>query len=125
MIVIVTGSRIWPTFLTIWQVLDAYAPTLVVHGGADGADGMAESWCKGRQVDSHAVRAKWGQRPDIDYGAGHARNRRMLELYPGALVVAFPHGKAAGTRGCMAQAERLGHPLKVFDVDGRLIAAGR
>lgn len=125
MTVIVTGSRIWPSHVVVWRVLDAHEPTLVVHGGADGADGMAESWCKSRQVDSHAVRAKWGSRPDIDYGAGHARNRRMLELYPAALVLAFPYGKAAGTRGCMADAERLGHAVKVFDVDGRFTAAER
>ena len=116
-IVIVTGSRIWPSHTIVWQVLDAHAPTLVVHGAAIGVDGMAESWAKGREVDYHGMPARWtGQTRDrsrLDRGAGHARNRRMLLLYPGALVLAFPWGKASGTRGCIRMARELGHPVTV------------
>jgi hypothetical protein len=121
-VVIVTGSRIWPSLVIVWQVLDEHAPTLVVHGAAIGVDGMAESWAKGREVDYLGMPARWtGQTRDrsrLDRGAGHARNRRMLELYPGALVLAFPWGKAAGTRGCIRTARELGHPVKVFGLDG-------
>lgn len=124
-VVIVTGSRIWPSHIIVWQVLDQHAPTLVVHGACIGVDGMAESWCKGREVDYHGMPARWtGQSRDrtrLDRGAGHARNRRMLEAYPGALVLAFPFGKAAGTRGCIRTARELGHPVKVFGLDGRLL----
>jgi hypothetical protein len=124
-IVIVTGSRRWPSYLPVWAVLDAHAPTLVVHGACIGVDGMAESWCKGREVDYHGMPARWtGQTRDrsrLDRGAGHARNRRMLLAYPGALVLAFPLGASPGTRGCIRMALEHSHPVKVFDLDGNLV----
>lgn len=119
--VIVTGSREWPEYLTIWTVLDAYEPELVVHGGAIGADSMAESWCKRRQVDSHICRPKWGHDPVIDTRAGLVRNVRMLSEYPRALVLAFPFGKSSGTRHCIGESVRRGHKVKVFDVGGEMV----
>lgn len=121
-VVIVTGSREWASRGVIFRALDAERPDLVVQGGARGADHFAHLWAVANQVDDRTMRAKW-RRPDggVDYGAGHARNRRMLLAYPGALVLAFPLGLSKGTRGCMAEAERLGHVLKVFDVEGNLL----
>lgn len=118
--VIVTGSRIWIKQSVIYAALDAHAPALVVHGGASrGGDHIAHLWADAHDVDEHTVRAKW-RRPDgtLDRGAGFARNIRMLEMYPGCLVLGFPFGKANGTRHCMDNAAARGHKVMMFSPDG-------
>ena len=125
-IVIVTGARRWPANCAgvVGTILRAHSPTLVVHGGAEeGVDWFAEQWCRSEQIDSRAVRAYWGRHPKIDRGAGHARNARMLALYPDAPVLAFPFGKSSGTRGCMRRAVDTGHIVLVFSTIGQLVDA--
>jgi hypothetical protein len=108
-VVIVTGSRHWSEVQHIWRALDAERPDLVVHGGCEtGADDIAERWCRRRQIDSHAMRAKWTAQRNA---AGPRRNRRMLEAYPGAAVLAFPLD-GPGTRDCIRQATELGHEVR-------------
>ena len=107
-IVIVTGSRKWHEVQHIWRALAAEKPDLVVHGGYRGADEIAERWCDRNAVDSHVFRAKWSEQRDA---AGPRRNRRMLEAYPGALVLAFPLD-GPGTRDCISQAVELGHQVR-------------
>lgn len=103
-VIIVTGSRDWTYRNRIWLVLDAEGPDLVVHGGARGADDLAEQWCKLREVDSHAMRAKWSKGVD----GQPRRNVRMLDAYPTATVHAFPLPDSVGTVHCMTEAERRG-----------------
>lgn len=124
-IVIVTGSRIWPARYVIWRMLAAHDPELVVHGGCpDGADAMAEHWCRTMEVDSRIVRARWRRDSGgvTDPSAGPRRNVRMLALYPEALVLAFPYGKASGTRGCIAEARRRRMNVLVVDPTGGSIS---
>jgi hypothetical protein len=121
-IVIVTGSRAWPNYAVVWRALADHSPTLVVHGACPlGADAMAERWCKRMEVDYRGMPARWQTGSGVNKRAGHQRNRRMLETYPGVLVFAFPHGPSPGTRNCMSVAVDLGHPLWVFDMDGEII----
>jgi hypothetical protein len=106
-VVIVTGSRHWENQRLVWQALDQHKPDLVVHGGCEtGADEHADRWAKRRQVDTRTFRAKWGERYEIDRSAGPRRNRKMLEAYPSAIVLAFPQG-GPGTADCMSQAREL------------------
>jgi hypothetical protein len=109
-VVIVTGSRHWSEVQHIWRALTAEAPDLVVHGGCEtGADEIAERWCRRVHVDSHVFRAKWTEQRR---SAGPIRNRRMLEAYPGALVLAFPLN-GPGTRDCVVQATERGHEVRL------------
>lgn len=121
--VIVTGSRKWPAPHVIAAVLGWYEPELVVHGDADGADAMAESWAKGNAVAYMGIPAKWRVNGKLDMGAGFFRNERMLLMFPGALVLAFPHPtlKSNGTRHCMARAEAFGRMLRAYDLEGKIV----
>ena len=119
---IVTGSRRWPAPHVITAVLGWYAPELVVHGDADGADAMAERWAKRALIAHIGLPAKWRKDGKLDRSAGYARNAGMLCMFPGVLVLAFPHPtlKSNGTRHCMKLAEGRGHPLRVYDLEGKL-----
>jgi hypothetical protein len=80
--------------------------SLLIHGGARGADSIAEKWAQNRGVETRRYPADWGR-----YGrqAGPIRNREMLMDGKPDLVVAFPGGK--GTHNMESQAERMNLPI--------------
>lgn len=125
--VIVTGSRLWPTRSTVSEVLSALDPELVIHGNARGADQFAHEWAIANERDFHGFTAKWrtptGAYHPRGYSpmAGHNRNGRMLDAYPGTLVLAFPYGEAKGTRDCITQAQGRWHEVRVYGLTGELI----
>lgn len=117
--ILITGSRDWTDRAAIasaisdWltsrgtSVAGAWPFPIVVHGGARGADRLADQVARnwGWTPESHL--ADWDR-----YGrsAGHRRNAVMVGL--GADVcLAFPLGQSPGTRGCMRRAEAAGIPV--------------
>lgn len=74
---------------------------VVVHGGAKGADVMADKACHEVGVHTACVRALWAIH---DKSAGHIRNAVMLDAFQPSLVIAFSEN-TPGTRGCIAMAE--------------------
>lgn len=110
---LVTGSRDWTDSRTMalaltkaWHELGGVGVVLV-HGGARGADTMAEQIGKriGFEIERHP--ADWS----MGKAAGHIRNQRMVDL--GAdLCLAFPIGESRGTRHCMALAVQAGIPME-------------
>lgn len=98
--VIVTGGRDFEDAEMIDRNLSALRPTLVIEGGARGADRLSREWAKRNGIPYKTVEAEWSI-----YGgyAGHRRNGKMLTDYPNAILLAFPGGK--GTRNCVIQAE--------------------
>lgn len=98
---LVTGGREFHNRAFLFSTLDkVHAETpisILISGGAVGADAMAEEWAELRGVHVAKVRPYWRKRDGTtDYGAGHRRNRAMLHLLP-ELVVAFPGDR--GTAG--------------------------
>jgi hypothetical protein len=72
-------------------------PSLVITGGAVGADTYGQQWAEARQFDTQVVRPNWEL-----YGksAGFKRNEVMVSmLTPDDLVVIFygPQGITAGS----------------------------
>lgn len=80
--------------------------TLLIHGGATGADRLASRWAKQQGVETLAFPAQWKA-----YGksAGPMRNQQMLTEGRPELVVAFPGGK--GTENMVQLASRAGVPV--------------
>lgn len=118
--VIVTGSRDFTSYYAVSKALAFHLPDLVIHGGANGADSMAETWARNAERDSHIFRPRWRTAAGYIKSAGHTRNGRMLDAYPGVLVLAFPHGEAKGTRNCIEQALTKGHEVWVYGGEGEL-----
>lgn len=104
MIVLVTGGRNFndPAFISRHlHVIHAGEPiTLLIEGGARGADRIARNWAENRGIPVRTFPADWDK-----YGraAGHIRNTQMLEEGKPDLVVVFPGG--AGTANMARQAE--------------------
>lgn len=115
--VVVTGGRSYEDRKTAYNVLstlgladkDEYRmPTEIeiAHGGARGADTIADDWAVVHWVPVTVFEAEWDR-----YGkkAGALRNTKMLKEYEPDLVVAFPGGK--GTAHCCWQARSMGIPV--------------
>lgn len=110
--VLVTGGREYQNRPFVFQILDkihARRPiTLLIEGGADGADRFAKDWAKSRGVEPRSCEANWER-----YGnhAGRVRNCQMLREEKPDLVVAFRGNK--GTRHMCAIAREAGK--RVFE----------
>ena len=104
-IVLVTGGRGYADVLTVERVLRNLAPGLVLHGGARGADTIADHWASRNGVHTAEVCALWDFHGKA---AGPKRNAVLVELAKrlGAEVVAFPGG--AGTADCVRRAREAG-----------------
>ena len=110
--VLVTGSRRWTDYNTIYNRL-AQLPkdSLVIEGGANGADTLARTaaYCLG--LDRRVVKAQWDIHGKL---AGPIRNRVMLDMKPD-LVLGFRLAGSTGTTDCIEEAKRRGIPVEVVD----------
>lgn len=106
---IITGSRNLTDKDLLFTTLDAahaaHNFTLLVEGGANGADALACQWARSRGIPVKTYPADWNL-----YGrkAGPMRNIAMLEAHKDARVYAFPMGESKGTRHCIAAAQKRG-----------------
>jgi hypothetical protein len=111
--VIICGSRTWSDWKPIREYIDSLPEgTIVIHGGARGADSMAAACAKQRGLEVWEYPAKWtlfGKR------AGILRNQAMLDERP-VYVVAFTLNLATsrGTRDMVERARAAGVPVEVL-----------
>lgn len=125
--IVTTGSREFddPTgaFEKIEGVLQQLTPgTVVVQGGAAGADRMVKLACRLHVIECRTVAARWHDHidcrcRDTSFGstcryAGARRNRQMLDLRP-ERVVGFWNGRSRGTADCLDEARRRGLTVHV------------
>ncbi len=64
--------------------------TVIIHGGARGADRLAEDWAVINWVHVEEYKADWDK---FGKSAGYIRNKQMLTEGKPDLVIAFPGGK--------------------------------
>lgn len=109
--ILITGSRTWNKPLVVKQVLNRYnvPGTVLIHGGATGADTIGKIIARSFGWSIIEVPADW----DI-YGddAGPIRNREMLDMQPD-VVVGFLRSHSHGTMDCLNEAERRGLPTVI------------
>jgi hypothetical protein len=111
--VLCCGGRKYDDRITVKRTLDGLNEqggiSMVIEGGAFGADLLSREWAEYRGILVTTVRADWGR-----YGpsAGPLRNSKMLLLSPD-LVVAFPGG--SGTQNMVMQARSAGVDVLLVD----------
>ena len=110
--VLVTGSRKWTDYETIYKRLTMLPrDSIVIEGGASGSDTLARTAAFQLGLARVRIKPKW----EI-YGrsAGALRNRAMLDLKPD-LVLAFRVAMSSGTTDCIDEARMRGIPVEVVD----------
>lgn len=104
--VLVTGGRYFTDWSLVRDTLegihDKTPITLLIEGGATGADALAGDWAEMRGVPRQTFRADWDLHGKA---AGPIRNSKMLKEKPD-LVVAFKGG--SGTSDMIRKAEVAG-----------------
>ena len=107
--VLVCGGRDFAEPVKLRAKLDTLhrkGMTVVIQGGAKGADYVAKMWAEDNGVNSIQVNAEWEK-----YGkaAGHIRNSIMLKQGQPDLVLATRGGR--GTANMIKQANNAGVPV--------------
>jgi len=89
--VLVCGGRDYSSYNKVKKVLSELrpAPTLIIHGGARGADNLADKWAFENGIEREVYKADWDKH---DRRAGPIRNSQMLKEGKPDLVIAFPGG---------------------------------
>lgn len=109
---LVCGGRDYSDRDVVFSRLDAIHAkrniTMLIEGGANGADTLCRMWARNRGVICATVNAVWDKR---GRSAGPQRNSAMLSLKPDG-VLAFPGGR--GTANMVQQAKDAG--VKVVEV---------
>ena len=106
--VLVCGGRDYQDYRTVFQTLSCLeGVTLIIHGGALGADTWGERWAYDYEVPCLRFPARWKAHGKA---AGPIRNQQMLDDGKPDLVVAFPGG--AGTADMIRRAEKAGVPVR-------------
>lgn len=101
--VLVCGGRAYRDEASVFYALDRFHQrhpiTVLIHGGARGADSLAHAWATSKQVPVEVYPADWKR-----YGkaAGYRRNTQMLTEGKPRVVIAFPGGR--GTADMVKQA---------------------
>lgn len=103
MILLICGGRGYTDYPAVCRALDPLRGqiTVLVQGGARGADSLAAAWAQQNGVHCATVPALW---KSYRKAAGFFRNRAMLALRPDRFI-AFPGGKGTAdmVAACRAQ----------------------
>lgn len=104
----VIGSRGFDNYELVEQVLSDYKDkvSLVISGGAIGADTLGEQWAKNNNINTVIYPADW-----VKYGkrAGFVRNNDII--YSCDVCVAFWDGESRGTLDSIKKAESMGKEI--------------
>lgn len=117
--ILVTGSRTWRDKATIanallqWWLANDRPKAILISGGAQGADQLAEEVWNGQQFEIEQHPADWKSHGKA---AGPIRNAEMVKL--GASVcLAFIHNESRGATHCARLAVKRGIPTIVYRID--------
>jgi hypothetical protein len=112
---LISGSRRWADRTPMESVIRRLNPHLIIHGGARGADTLAELIACELEIPTAVYPADWrmGRR------AGPIRTATMIRLARPDRVAAFPLGDSPGTYDLIRQAQRAGIPVEIHTLSLR------
>lgn len=91
--VAVIGSRSFHNYEMLKNVLSKYHISLIISGGAKGADSLAETYARENDIETLIFKPDWDKHGK---SAGYIRNIDIIENSD--LVIAFWDGKSKGTK---------------------------
>lgn len=105
--VAVIGSRTFDDYELMKIILDKFDITLIVSGGAKGADKLSEKYALEKNIPVQIFKPDWS----IGRHAGFLRNTTIIEYSD--FVVAFWDGKSKGTLDSINKAKKLNKDTRV------------
>lgn len=112
--VAVVGGRKFKNYALMEHVLDQYKEkhgiSLIISGGAPGADTLAERYAHERQIDLSVFMARWDEEGKR---AGPRRNVRMANVAD--IAIAFPDPNSKGTRHMINTMKKYDKPVYVIE----------
>ena len=93
---------------TVEKFISQYGmPTMVVSGGARGADTMGENWAKSHDIPTLILKPQWRNANGIyDKSAGIRRNTDIVDAC--THMIAFPSDEGKGTQDSIRKAKQRG-----------------
>lgn len=112
--VLFCGSRTWVESIPIYRHIAALDPgDVVIHGGARGADSIADGAARRSGLTVEVYRADW---PREGKAAGPIRNQRMLtEGRPDRVIAFRMPGESRGTDDMVRRARAAGVPVEIVE----------
>lgn len=112
--VLVCGGRDYISWWAMEPILDRLVDedgiSVLIEGGAQGADRLARGWAMMHDIPVETYEADWKR---DGRSAGPIRNMAMLIVGRPDLVVAFPGGR--GTMNMVEQARKRGIEVRVVE----------
>lgn len=117
MYLLVVGSRSFGDYGMMCEKLDMflanYRKVVIVSGGANGADSLAERYASERKYQFIKFPAMWNE---LGNRAGFVRNEVMhqfISQFPHRGVVAFWNGRSKGTAHSFELSKKYSNPLRL------------
>lgn len=112
--VAIVGSRSFNNREWLYAELDNFQKangffTVIVSGGASGADTIAADYAHERGIDTQIIKPEWQK-----YGAGAGIIRNAEIVRQSDIVIAFWDGKSCGTSSTIKLAQKTKKPLTIF-----------
>ncbi|PLX00218.1 MAG: hypothetical protein C0594_15955 [Marinilabiliales bacterium] len=102
----VIGSRTFDDAKFLSETLDAHNISLLISGGASGADALAEQYAHQKGVKTHIIKPDYKR---FGRGATFVRNKEIV--LSSEMLIAFWDGKSKGTQYTIEMART--HNVKV------------
>lgn len=100
--VAVIGGREFNDYDRLKRILDLYPITVIVSGGAKGADSLGEKYANEKNLKKEIYHPDWDL---FGKSAGFLRNTTIIENCD--MVVAFWDGASKGTKDSLDKAQKL------------------
>lgn len=97
----VIGSRDFNDYALLKQTLDEYSISVIISGGAKGADGLAQQYANEHSIECVVHLPQWSK-----YGKGAGIVRNKLIISDADQVIAFWDGVSKGTKSSIKFAEQ-------------------
>lgn len=111
--ILICGDRHWTDYQMISDIIAWRRPSLIIEGGATGADSCAREAAQAQNIPYLEFRAKWES-----YGkaAGPIRNQEMLDEGKPDMVIAFHDDleNSKGTKDMIRRAKKADIPAWVY-----------
>jgi hypothetical protein len=110
----IVGSRSFNDVKLLHEILDKHkdAITLVISGGAVGADLLGEEWAKKHNIPVKIFYPDWKKHGK---SAGMIRNKLIIEECD--RCIAFWDGKSNGTKNSISICKKLNKPFKIINYE--------